>query len=133
MPESNANPKLTKAGVVLTAEARARLQRLANWMEVELVAPQNPRVRLSYLGGLVTIGETTYMTPLAALVQMYYPFKLSDATEQLSGMYKIDASKLHFRIREMLGITPVEYYQILGYIYHRVDLQDVVQTLRTLK
>lgn len=132
MSKSKTNPKSTKAGVVLSADARKKLQRLADWLEMEQIAPQHQQIRLAYLGGLITIANTTYMTPFAVLVQMYDPFKKTDAQKITYDTYRINPIALRERFCRILGINEEGYMKLLRYVYTDLDT-PIINQLRSLK
>lgn len=133
MSRSKTNPKLTKAGVALSAQARSRLQRLADWMEEELRGNQDPEIKLSYLGGISLHEGITHLTPLGALVQIYAPFKETDLKRLMPGTSRVPEKLKLSRVRNILGISPAEYFILLRYIYRDLQFPAVIKTLRTLK
>jgi hypothetical protein len=141
MSRSKTSPKSTPAGVALSAEARGRLQQLADWIEREVEGNQDPRVRLAYYGGLSTdtVKNITYVTPLGALVQMFDPFKLADAKQIGHGLYLVSSPMLHTRVASVLGIHPIDVILLTQYLFEtnitgcRIDNLAVAQALRTLK
>jgi hypothetical protein len=142
MSRSKTSPKSTPAGVALSAEARRRLQRLADWLELEVTAGnQDPRVRLAYYGGMSTDTESgiTYVTPLCALVQMFDPFKLAGAKRLMHNLYSVSTPLVYERVASVLGITRDEVTVLMRYMYETalsskgIDNLEVVRALRTLK
>jgi hypothetical protein len=134
---SNPKRKSTKAGIALTAEARSKLQQLADWIERELEGNQNPLVRLEYYGGVVTFKDRncTYVSPMGALVQMFQPFTLADAKKLRYGVYRADHYDLAVRVANILGITMGDYLLLTRYLYNSPTLAfaSIAKTLRTLK
>ena len=137
MSTSNPKRKLTKAGVALSAEARSRLQQLADWMERELKGNQNPQVRLEYSGGVLTNTHTnvTSVSPIGALVQMFQPFELKDAKQILPGLYLASGTQLSVRFANILGVTHSEYLELIRYLYSSTSIAfaEITKLLRTLK
>lgn len=138
MSKSSRKPVLTKAGIVLNADARQKLQALADWMEREQQGPQDPRVRLSFLGSVVTmVGEDiTFVSPFGALVQMFEPFKLINANTISYRVRSVSKEKMTERVCRILGITDSEFRWLLRYIYdreHPTTTQTIITALRTLK
>ena len=140
MSKSRTKPQLTKAGIVLSAEARSRLQQLADWLEREQKVNQNPRVQLQYGGGIHTdtFLNVTYVTPFGALVQMFDPYRLSDAEQRSPCVYSIPSNKYSARFQSILGIDHEDFLQLLRYVYNflgtlNIDTDSIVKALRTLK
>ena len=136
--KSDAKPELTKAGIALTAEARHKLQQLAEWIEQEIVENHDPRVRLGYHGGVVTYTDrnVTYVSPLGALVQMFEPIKLAEAQQLGHRMYQAYPYMLMTRICNILTITRNEHLKLLRYLYNTgsgYEYRDIIKALRTLK
>ena len=133
MSRSKTNPKLTKAGVALSARARSRLRRLADWMEEELRGNQDPGIKLSYLGGISLHEGIAHLTPLGALVQIYDPFKETDLKWLMPGTSRVPEELEMSRVCNILDISHAEYFILLRYIYRDLQFPAVIKTLRTLK
>lgn len=137
MSKSSPKRKLTKAGVALSAEARHRLQQLADWIEREVQSNQDPRVCLGHSGGIINSNGVTLMSPMGALVQMFKPLTLADAkTSLLYGFHAAQYKDIADRAAEILGLSFDEYLQLLRYIYapgHSFEFAAIAKTLRTLK
>ena len=127
MSKSSQKQALTKAGIVLSADARNKLQQLADWMERESKGQQDPRVKLSLMGGIVTVStyvskdkakKVTFVAPFGALVQMFEPFKLVDANKIMYGVHSIDSDRIRARACSILEITSEEYTKLLNYVYN---------------
>ena len=114
------NRRSTKAGVALTAEASLKLQQLADWMELARAGKANSSVKLAYENSITkweADGETRVST-FGALVQMFKPFKLSEAMHlRPHGMYRISFLETRIRAAEILELSPRELFQLFQYIY----------------
>lgn len=137
MPKSKTKLKSTKAGVALSAEALAKLQRLAEWMEGELSGNQDPQVRLSYLGRVTVTtndetGNVTFASPFGVLVQMHKPFKLTDCYQLRYNMYSVTSCQMRKRVMEVLDVNEAGYFKLLQYVFFRPQLTDVIEALRDL-
>lgn len=133
MSRSKTSPRSTRAGVALSAQARSRLQRLADWMEEELRSNQDPKIKLSYLGGISVHEGTTHLSPLSALVQIYDPFKQTDAKWLMPGTSRVPQDSALFRVCNILDISPAEYFILLRYVYRDHRFPAVIKALRALK
>ena len=131
------NPKLTstKAGVALSADARSKLQQLADWMELETSSRQDPRVQLNYYGGIMTYEGVTHVSPVGALVQMFQPFKLSEAKQmKLAGMHIAQYADVMLRFADILDLGSMGAEDIVRHIYAGdLSMKGAIQRLRTLK
>lgn len=127
------NLKSTKAGIVLNAQARSRLQRLADWMEEELRGNQDPKVKLGYLGGVSTSAGITYLTPFGVLVQMFHPFVVTDTKWLMPGASRVPVESVLFRVCSILDISPAEYFILLQYLYRDHQYPAIIKALRKLK
>lgn len=132
MSESKTKPKSTRAGIALSADAISKLHRLADWMEEELRGQQNPQIKLSLMGHITTMvnHNVTHVTPMGALVQMYHPFKLTEARWVMPGMFT--AEPVH-RAPQILGIAVWDYYTLIGYIHKTDGMEGVIQQLRNIQ
>ena len=114
------NRRSTKAGVALTAEASLKLQQLADWMELARAGKANSSVKLAYENGITKwelYGETRVST-FGALVQMFKPFKLSEATQVLPfNIYRVSFTKINPRAAEILELSLRERAQLRQYLY----------------
>lgn len=136
MSASKTKARSTKVGIALSAEAVKRLKRLASWMEKEMKSPQNPKVKLSQLGGIVTLQDQncTHMSPLGALVQMYEPFTLAEADWVMPSMFKAPSYEMIKRTQRILGIQLDEYLLLIRYMYRdSYKLSDVITALRKIQ
>ena len=137
MSPSKTSPASIKGGIALSAEARKKLQQLADWLELENTSNQDPRVRLSYLGGIVLNerSDITSISAFGALVQMFQPFKKDDAYELgLYGLFRIPGDAIRLRVGEVLGITEDEVFLLQAYLYARgVKYPTIIEALRALK
>lgn len=138
MSLSNPRRVSTRAGFALSAEAVEKLQALADWMEREVTqGQQDPRVRLSYLGGITKFMDTdvTHVSPLGALVQMYQPFRLSDAKKVSYRTAVAPHATFRTRVMATLGLqTQGELNSLYDHLYQRgYPFPDVIRALRVLK
>lgn len=140
MSKSNPKRKLTKAGVALSADARRKLQALADWIDLQVVMGQtDPQVRLAWIAGVARFttaitGPITYVSVVGALVQMYKPFKLSDSSQLTHDVHRIRNESVSERAAEILGIKLSEVRQLLAYLHRNTATHaDVVTKLRALK
>ena len=101
-------------------------------MEQELQGQQNPQIKLSLLGHITTMvnHNVTHVTPMGALVQMYNPFKLTEARWIMPGMFT--AGPVH-RAPQILGIPVWDYYTLIGYIHKTDGMEGVIQQLRNIQ
>lgn len=135
--------QLSKAGVALSADARAKLQALADWLESEQddTLDPNRHVQHGSYGAVCTIKDwadpriyVTYVSTMGALVQMYEPFKLSEATQLTHSMWRAPSDQVIARIGRILGISVNEVTRL--WIYLLKDggyLHRIIDNLRTLK
>lgn len=132
MSESKTKPKLTRAGIALSADAISKLHRLADWMKQELQGQQNPQIKLSLMGHITTMvnHNVTHVTPMGALVQMYHPFKLTEARWVMPGMFTADPAN---RAPAILDIPVWDYHTLLGYIHKTDGMEGVIQQLRNIQ
>lgn len=132
MFESKTNPRSTRVGIALSADAISKLHRLADWMEQELQGQQNPQIKLSLLGQITTMvsHNVTHVTPMGALVQMYNPFKLNEARWVMPDMFTADPAQ---RAPKILGIEAWEYYTLISYIHKTGGMEGVIQQLRNIQ
>lgn len=136
MSRSKTSPKSTPAGVVLSAEARSRLQQVADWMEKELEGNQDPRIRLEHCGSVVTNTATgiTCVSPFGVLIQMFQPFTLAEAKQLMYGLYVAPYYAAEFRAAAILGIDHHGYLMLLRYLYDNdMKFPSIIKALRTLK
>ncbi len=132
MSLSKTSQKSTRAGVALSADAISKLHRLADWMEQELKGQQNPQIKLSLMGHITTMvnHNVTHVTPMGALVQMYQPFKLTEARWVMPGMFTAEPVN---RAPQILGIPVWDYYTLIGYIHKTDGMEGVIQQLRNIQ
>lgn len=105
-------------------------------MERELRGNQNPQVRLGYSGGVVSNNETTWVSPMGALIQMFDPFSRSEAKQLMHGVYAASQPDIVKRAAGVLGLTDEEYLRFIRYLYDDAmsfQFATIVKTLRTLK
>lgn len=137
MSKSKTKLQSTKAGVALSAEALAKLHRLADWMQQELEGNQDPRVRLSYHGRVSVIsdeanGSITHASPFGILIQMYQPFRLVDTYQLRYNMWSVTSCQMRRRVQDILEINEGEYFKMLQYLFFRPHIPDVIAALRDL-
>ena len=136
MSKSNQKPASTKAGIALNADARKKLQQLADWIEEEIRGNQDPHVRLDYIGA-ITIrdqSDATHLSPIGALVQMFKPFKPGNLKLLVYGLHVVRTHHVYFRAASILNITIDELYALQREIFqYGYDFPAVVRGLRSLK
>lgn len=122
---------------MLSADALAKLQQLADWMERELQeGQQDPRVKLSNFGTVSTFTneKVTRVTPFGALAQMFDPFKLSDSTTLTFGVQVIQPLQLDDRVAKILGLSIQEVVELRRQLLSNgYTLNHVLDALRKLK
>ena len=129
------NRKLTKAGVALTAEAILKLHQLADWMELAMSNRQpDPTVVLGYTSICRLPSGVTSVSAFGALVQMFDPFKLSEAKYY----FKEQTAHVHYydlvpRVARILDISIKEVDALLTYLYTpNFGLSYVILKLRDI-
>lgn len=137
------DPKLkaTPAGIMLSADARNKLQQVARWMKDELKGNQNPAIFLGYHGGIAsTMKEDgkvyTTLSPLGVLVQMFKPFNLVDMKQLNWSSHLADRALVHARVAEILDISMNEFHRLVEYLYGTNGawrFESIIILLRALK
>lgn len=103
-----------KTGVALSAEAVAKLQALADWLELDRLCEGDRyrTVQYGHYGDVCTIRDwkdsskyVTYVSAAGALVQMYQPLRLSDADRIAHDMWRASPRTVSKRIASILGIS----------------------------
>lgn len=136
MSKSNRKPVSTKGGIALSADAREKLQHLANWIEEEIHGNQDPHVRLDYIGAITVRDQSdaTHLSPMGALVQMFKPFKPGNLKPLLHGFYVVTTHLVYLRAAGLLGINMDELYALQREMFkYGYDFPAVVRGLRDLK
>lgn len=136
MSKSNQKSASAKVGVVLSADARKKLQQLADWIEEEIRGNQDPHVRLDYIGA-ITVRErsdATHLSPVGALVQMFQPFSSVDLKSLLNDFHIVSGNHVYFRAAAILGIDVEQLYVVLRQMFqYGYDFPAVVRGLRSFK
>lgn len=136
MSKSNRNRVSTKGGIALSADARKKLQHLANWIEEEIHGNQDPHVRLDYIGAITVRdrSDATHLSPMGALVQMFKPFQPEDLKPLLQGFYIVSTHLVYFRAAKILGLNMDELHALQRKMFeYGYDFPSVVRGLRDLK
>lgn len=136
---SDPSCRLTRAGVVLSADARAKLQALADWLEGELEHTNVPGTGVSFgqCGAIVTRqtwqAKHTFVSPIGALVQMYQPFKLDEAEQIAIGYWRIPMTRVIERAAGILGVSIEDLEKVRRfYLMYNASLPTIISQLRML-
>lgn len=135
MSPSNQKRTSTKAGVALTAEARTKLQQVADWIEADSKSTDPfRRVRFGGVNGIFVNDGTTWLSILGTIVQCYAPFKLKDAIKVCGSVYRVRWDRCSEPVMKILDITEDELLILLQYLYRNGShASAMVRKLRTLK
>lgn len=135
MSKSRARTKSTKAGVALTADARRKLQQLADWLDGEAIAQRDPRVRFGLVSAVTLMEDNvTVVSVTGALVQMFEPFTRADGRLLAWGTRVVPWRQAAQRAAHILGISQRDVQTLVIYWYQKGSKPaTIAKQLRTLK